>query len=84
MAETGLYTCDELVAKLKALDIEMDSAETQSELDTGQSDHKFRISQRTLREQYEKYSSMLQQQCPEKYKAIFGPSAIKFRGNQCR
>ena len=86
MAEAGLYTCDELVDKLKALDVLMDEAETRSELDTGQSEHKFQTSIRTLREQYDKYLKMLKVQCPDKYHAIVGPSAINFssRNNKCR
>ncbi len=86
MAETGLYDCDELEEKLKALDILMDDATTRSELDTGQSEQKFQVSIRTYREQYEKYLSMLKVQCPDKYHAIVGPSAINFssRNNRCR
>lgn len=84
MAETGLYTCDELVDKLKALDTLMDEAETRSEIDTGQSEHKFQTSIRTLREQYNKYLAMLKVQCPDKYHAIVGPSVIKFGGSNCR
>ncbi len=79
-----LYTEAELIQKLKDLDTEMDAAETQSELDTGQSEHKFRVSQRTLREQYEKYLAMLQTCFPAAYRTMFGKSVIRFRGNKCR
>ena len=80
----GLYTEAELIAKLKELDTLMDDGTTQSELDTGQSESSFRVSQRTYREQYEKYLSLLQQCFPAAYREMFGKSVIRFRGNQCR
>lgn len=83
MAETGLYTCDQLKAKLISLDTEMDTAVTRSGLDTGQSKSDFSRSLRQLERQYEKYMGMLQRQCPDEYKAIAGPSVIKFNGRKC-
>ena len=80
---TGLYTCDELLQKLRDLNDQLDSAETRSKLDTSQSEHEFSISVRTIREQYEKYLSMLKIQCPDCYHRIKGPSIVKFGGRPC-
>jgi len=81
----GLYTSAELIAKLKALDVEMDSAETSSKLDTGQSRHEFTLSINSLKQQYEKYLAMLMQVDPQAYYEIVGPSAIRFTGgSSCR
>lgn len=79
----GLYTDEELIEKLKEIDIELDEAVSKTSLDTGQSKHDITISVRTLREQYEKYSSMLQVQNPELYRCTFGNSVIKSRGYRC-
>lgn len=77
---TSLYTCDELIDKLKEIDEQLDDSVTKSKLDTGQSSHEISISQAGLVRQYEKYKGMLKQQCPSCYHNIFGPSVVKFRG----
>lgn len=77
---TGLYTCDELIAKLKDLNEKLDDAETKSKLDTGQSQHEYTQSVAQLQRQYEKYLAMLKRACPDCYRTIVGPSAIRFTG----
>lgn len=83
MAVTGLYTCDELIQKLKDLNDRLDDATTKSKIDTSQSSHEYSESIRTLREQYDKYLSMLARQCPSKYRAFMGPDVIRFGGSSC-
>lgn len=80
----SLYTSDELVDFIKAIDLQLNSAVSKTSIDTGQSKHELSLSVRTLREQREYYISILQIQDPCRYKATFGSSIIKFRGNSCR
>jgi len=84
MAEcTGLYTGDELKDLIKNIDLELNSAISKSELDTGQSRHNFSVSVRTLREQREYYMSLLKRVDPACYHTLKGPSVIKFGGPRC-
>jgi len=76
----ALYKSAELVIKIKAIDVQLDDATSESELDTGQSRHKFRISTTALQSQRERYLSMLQTVDPATYRDICGPSVIRFRG----
>lgn len=80
---TSLYTCEELIEKLKDLDSSMDDAVTRSKLDTGQSNHEISQSLAQMQRQYEKYKTLLKRQCPTCYHNIFGPSLVKFREPQC-
>ena len=78
-----LYTSDQLIDKLKEIDIKLDSAISKSEIDTNQSKHSVSISVRTLREQYEKYQAMLQKCYPSVYREYFGSSVTKFIPRGC-
>jgi|WetSurMetagenome_2_1015567.scaffolds.fasta_scaffold08452_4 hypothetical protein len=77
----SLYTTDEIITKLKSLDEQMDAAVSSSELDTGQSKHTISMSVTLLRQQYEKYLAMLQEQDPVTYRRIFGADVIQFGGS---
>ena len=79
-----LYTASELVEKIKSLDEALDSAETRSKLDTGQSSHEYNLSITSIKNQREYYIALLQKIDPQCYKDIFGSSVINFRGNSCR
>jgi len=77
----SLYTTDEIITKLKSLDEQMDAAVSSSELDTGQSKHTISMSVTLLRQQYEKYLAMLQEQDPVTNRRIFGADVIQFGGS---
>jgi len=79
----SLYTDDEIIEKIKAIDTELLAGISKSEIDTTQTKNSVTISLRTLREQREQYMSMLQQQNRALYNSMFGSSAIKFKGNHC-
>ncbi|MHA1379321.1 MAG: hypothetical protein ACTSRG_13135 [Candidatus Helarchaeota archaeon] len=79
----GLYTDNELVEKIKAIDLQLESAISKTEIDTSQTKNSVSISVRSLREQRERYESMLQAQNRALYNSIFGPSAIAFKGKYC-
>lgn len=79
----GLYTDSELTEKIKEIDTKLSDAISKSEIDTTQTRNSVSISVRTLREQREYYSSMLQTQNRALYNSIFGTSAIAFRGKHC-
>jgi len=83
MACNSLYTDDEIIAKLKELDLILDDGVTTSELDTGQTNHKIRMSIRQAERQYEKYQAMLQNQNRSLYNCMFGSGATKFGGRKC-
>jgi len=79
----GLFTDEELIIKIKEIMLELDSAVTSSDLDTGQSKHGFKISIRTQREQLERYLAMLKKQNPTMYYSFNPPSVVQFTGG-CR
>ena len=79
----ALYTCDELVIKLKDIDTQLEDGTTRSKLDTGQTQNEFTQSLRQLERQYEKYLQMLSVQCPETYRDIVGPSVLKHGKGRC-
>lgn len=79
----GLYTDQELIDKIKEMDTQLSVGVTKSEIDTTQTKNSVSISIRTIREQREYYSSLLQSQNRALYNSIFGSSAIAFRGNHC-
>lgn len=79
----GLYTDTELIEKIKEIDTQLSNAVSKTTLDTTQTKSEISISVRTLREQRERYSSLLQQQNRSLYNSIFGNSAIKFKGKHC-
>lgn len=83
MADCTLYTDQELIDKIKEIDIELNSGVTGSTLDTSQSKHSYQVSVRTLREQREYYKTLLQRQNPTCYNQIFGPSIVKYGRGQC-
>lgn len=78
-----LYTETELIAKIKAIDTQLETAVTESDLDTGQSKHSFRVSVDAMRKQRETYLSLLQANFPETYREYFGNSVINFGGRSC-
>lgn len=79
----SLYTDDELVEKIKELDIQLSSGVSKSELDTSQTKNSVTISVRVLTQQKEYFISMLQNQNRELYISCFGSSVIKFKGHHC-
>jgi hypothetical protein len=79
-----LYTESELIAKIKKIDEQLESAVTVSDLDTGQSKHSFRTSVDAMRKQRETYLALLQTNFPEIYREYFGFSVINFGGRSCR
>lgn len=81
---TNLYTDQEIIDKIKAIDTELDEGTTRSELDTGQSKHEYTQSLRQLERQRERYLSMLQTQNPSLYRCMFGNSVIKFGRSTCQ
>lgn len=80
---TGLYTEDEIVAFIKAIDLKLLSGVSKSDLDTSQSRGSFTISTRALREQRESFMTMLKQIDPTCYHTIKGPSVIQFKESTC-
>lgn len=61
MAEP-LYTTEELVTLIKALDVKINQGFTQGRLDTGMSEQEWRTSVAEMRKQREYYFQMWQQQ----------------------
>lgn len=78
-----LYTKDELISKIKEIDLELNSGVTRSELDTGQSKHSFSVSTAQLQRQKEYYLKLLKVVDPACYHSIMGPSTIRFKGPSC-
>lgn len=83
MACTGLYTKEELIEKIKELDSKMETGVTGTDLDTSQSKQALRMSLRQLERQKETYLAQLKRVDPACYRAIMGPSVIKFKGPSC-
>ena len=79
----SLYTDNEIITKIKEIDTQLMTGITKSEIDTSQTKNSVSISVRTLREQREYYSALLQEQNRSLYNSIFGSSAIAFKGRYC-
>ena len=80
---TGLYTEDEIIAEIKALQQKLNSGVTKSDLDTSQSRGSFSLSIRQLERQLETWMGYLKQVNPCMYHAMKGPSVIQFKGSRC-
>jgi len=83
MSCTSLYTDDELVDKIKEINVSLDEAISKTDLDTGQSKHEVSQSLRTLREQREYYINLLYNQNPSLAACIAGEQVIQYRGRRC-
>lgn len=76
----SLYTDQELIDKIKELNVQLDGAVTKSSIDTTQTKNEVSISVRTIREQRQNYMVMLQQQNRSLFNQCFGSSARRFKG----
>lgn len=83
MADNCLYTADEVKEFIKAIDLQLNTGISKSDLDTGQSRGNFSISVRALREQKEQWMTMLKQLDPACYASLRGPSVIQFKESTC-
>ena len=83
MANCTLYTDEELIEKIKEIDIALDEAVTRSEIDTSQSKHSYSVSVRQLERQRLYYLNLLKNQNRACYNSIVGPSVIKYGSGKC-
>lgn len=59
MADLNIYTEDEIKCEIKTINNKINKGLSQSNLDTGQSEHEFRLNQKYLKEQRDYWTAML-------------------------
>jgi CHASE1-domain containing sensor protein len=75
-----LYTKDELITKIQAIDTKLEASIMQSKLDTNQASQSFTRENKYLQEQRDRYYTMLMQFYPDDYSNVIVLSTNR-RGN---
>lgn len=78
-----MYTKEEIIENIKNIDLKLNEGLTGSRLGTGQTEHQLNLSTAQLKKQRDYWMRWLNRVCPATYRALFGPSVIKFKGRKC-